>query len=324
MGGTIQCQRQDDGSALPTLSVQEMLASGTVVPLNVQTRLQEICRLSSAAMGWRDLISLVHEAEKHVDAGAVGVVVTLGTDMLEECAFALDLMWARAEPLVVTAAMRSPEVPGSDGPANLRAAILVASNIRARTLGCVVVLNDEIHAAWQITKSMTANPAAFRSRLSGPIGTVIEDRVRVISTPMQRPHISAPLNSALPPVALVKVTLDDDGRVLDLLLGAGYVGAVIEVAGGGSVPPAWAVRLRSLTAQIPVVFASRVGEGPTLLGTYGGVGAERDLLDAGLLPAGMLDGLKARILLQLMLSQKFEMEQIGSVFKAFDEPIYSQ
>ena len=124
-----------------------------------------------------DLIELAAEIEGRIDAGAVGVVVTQGTDTIEETSFVLDLLVNRDAPVVVTGAMRNPTLPGAEGPANLLASVGVATAEAARGLGAVVVLNDEIHAARFVQKSHTSNLATFRSPLAGPIGYVFEYNV---------------------------------------------------------------------------------------------------------------------------------------------------
>jgi L-asparaginase len=109
--------------------------------------------------------------------GVDGVVVTQGTDNIEETAFAFDLLVDDERPVVVTAAMRNPSLSGADGPANVRAAVAVAVSPFARGMGCLVVMNDEIHAARFVRKMHASSLSAFTSPQCGPIGVVIEDRV---------------------------------------------------------------------------------------------------------------------------------------------------
>ena len=115
-----------------------------------------------------DLISVAEAIEARIDEGAAGVVVTQGTDTIEETSFVLDLLVDREAPVVVTGAMRNPTLPGAEGPANLLASVRVASHECARGVGTMVVLNDEIHAGRFVQKTHTSNPATFRSPLAGP------------------------------------------------------------------------------------------------------------------------------------------------------------
>ncbi len=327
LGGTIQCERAADGSLLPAEGLRaDLLRPG--VPDGLAVTSHQVHSSPSAALDLAAVLDVLDCAVRQVRDGAVGVVVTTGTDMLDEVAFALDLLWAHREPLVVTGALRAPSVPGADGPANLRDALLVACSASAAGLGCVVVLGGETHTAWQVRKAHTGVPSAFRSPAGGPIGEVTEDLVRMHSRPMDRPQLPHPRRLQhsgpvdIPPVALVTAALGDDGRLLSALPGLGYRGVVLQGSGGGSVPPAWHEPLASLTREIPVVYTSRTGAGAVLQRTYGGPGSERDLLALGAQPGGLLDGVKARILLQLLLAGGADEQTCRSAFTAFDAPTH--
>ena len=276
-------------------------------------------QLPGAHLGIEDVIALSTEVARHLDSGANGVVVPQGTDTLEEVAFALDLLRDRDEPVVVTGAMRNPTLPGADGPANLMAAVRVAASPLARGLGTLVVFNDEIHAARYVQKSHTTSTAAFRSSLGGPLGYVVEGRVRITNRPSPHPRLEWEPHAPVPvvPVALLTVSLGDDGRLIDLVGQAGYGGLVIEAFGAGHVHVPVAYRLKELAAAMPVVLASRTRAGETLRHTYDFRGSEKDLLASGLIGAGPLDGPKARILLSLLLSMGATREQIVSTFAAW-------
>ena len=101
------------------------------------------------------------------------------------------------------------------------------------------------------------------------------------------------------------------------LVALGYRGLVIEAAGGGSVPPTWATPLGMLAREIPVLYATRTGVGPALRSTYGGTGAEIDLQNRGLIPAGTLDGLKARVLLTVLLAAGADEEEIRHALEGY-------
>lgn len=216
--------------------------------------------------------------------------------------------------MVVTGAMRNPSLPGADGPANLLAAARVAASDVARGLGTLVVLNDEIHAARYVQKTHTSNPGAFRSPLAGPIGWISEGIPRIAMRPAASHHLVVSTETRPRPVALLSVTLGDDGRLLRAVGDLGYVGLVIEGLGGGHVP-AWMVPdLARLAGTMPVVLASRTRRGESPRRTYGFPGSETDLLGRGLIGAGSLDGPKARLLLSLLLRTGAERPEIVKTF----------
>jgi L-asparaginase len=249
-----------------------------------------------------------------LQGGAAGVVVTMGTDTVEEMAFALDLLVDRDEPIVVTGAMRNPTLPGADGPANLLASVRVAASPSAAGLGTMVVFNDEIHAARYVRKGHTTSPAAFRSPSAGPLGWIVEARVRIAFRLPHRHHVECPLLAKDRQVALLSAVLGDDGRLLGLVAQAGYEGLVVEAFGGGHVPDAWVDKLEGLAAEMPVLLASRTGAGEMLRETYGFRGSESDLLARGLISAGQLDGHKARVLLALLLRAGAGRDRIAAEF----------
>jgi L-asparaginase len=277
--------------------------------------------LASAELNATRLVALNEQLGPLIDAGACGAVITTGTDTLEEAAFVLDLLWDRDEPLVVVGAMRHGALPGSDGPANLRDALRVAAHPRARGHGVLVTMSGQIHHAWQVRKSHTGMPSSFQSAVSGPAGSVQEETVRMTATSViDRPRFTLGASAAIPPVALIRAALGDDGRLLGTIGALGYRGLVIEAMGGGSVPPTWAPKLQELVVRMPVAYSPRTFAGPTLRSTYGGAGAELDLRRMGILPTGLLDGLKSRLLLGLLLATAAEPDAMTRAFTMFDFP----
>lgn len=303
LGGTIAAVARRGALGVVPTSDSPLLTERLAVPgLHLDIDEHSVGHLPSAATDFGTLRQVLNHAERAAEQGVDGVVITSGTDMLEEVAFALDLQWTRTVPMVITGAMRHPGLSGPDGTANLLAALRVVADPRSRDLGCVVVMNDRIHAPCQLQKRHSTNVDAFVSALAGPLGEVSEGTVRLFSRPLLGPTVRVSDNADFGPVALIRPGLGDDGRLLDCLLDLGYRGLVVEAAGGGSVPPAWMRTLEQLAGQIPVIYASRTAAGPALRSTYGGPGGEIDLQEKGLIPAGLLDGLKARVLLTLLLA----------------------
>jgi len=300
LGGTITMVPSEAGGIAPKLGAAELVASVPELGEVAEIEAHSPYRLPSPSLGPDHLVEVAKRIEDGFAAGFDGAVVIQGTDTLEESAFLLDLLVADDKPVVVTGAMRGADAPGADGPANLLAAARVAASPEARGLGTLAVLNYDIHAARFVQKSHTALPSAFASPLSGPIGVVAEGRPRIYS---RVPRITGLPSYGGPPrpVALLKWAMGDDGRLLGTLPGLGYAGAVIEGMGAGHVPAEAAALLGELALRMPVVLATRSMTGPVFTKTYGYAGSEIDLLGRGLIPAGFLSGLKARLLLGLAL-----------------------
>jgi L-asparaginase len=315
LGGTISST--GEGGVTPTLTGEDLVSDVPEISEVAEVSATSFRQASSGELTLDALAELAGEIEASLDDGASGAVITQGTDTIEETSFVLDVLVERDEPLVVTGAMRNPTLPGADGPANLLAAVNVASSAAARGLGTVVVFNDEIHAARFVRKTHTQSPATFRSEAAGPMGWVAEGRVSVAVRPVGRRNIRLARDGGDRPVALFTAALGDDGRMLDEVRRFGYAGLVIEAMGGGHVPEVMVERLEKLAEAMPVVLASRTGSGEVLRNTYGFPGSEMDLIKRGLIPAGMLDGLKARLLLSLLLRAGADEKEIRA---AFEEP----
>ncbi|MGH8616383.1 MAG: asparaginase [Burkholderiales bacterium] len=299
LGGTITMVPSAAGGITPKLGAAELVASVPALGEVAEIDAQSPFRLPSPSLTTGNLVDVAAAINKGFAAGFDGAVVIQGTDTIEESAFLLDLLVDSDKPVVITGAMRGADAPGADGPANLLSAAIVAAAPESRGLGTLAVLNYDIHAARFVQKSHTALPSAFLSPLVGTIGTVIERRaqfyVRVARNPVLPATAGAPA-----PIALVKVPMGDDGRLLNALPGLGYAGVVIEGMGAGHVHADVAPIVGEVAKKIPVVLASRAMTGPVFTNTYGYPGAEIDLIKRGVVTAGYLSGLKARLLLGLV------------------------
>jgi L-asparaginase len=266
--------------------------------------IQDVEKVPSPNLTASTMLDVVDAASKAVADGATGVVVTQGTDNLEEAAFLVDQVWPHPQPFVLTGAMRNPTLAGPDGPANLLAAVRVSCSREARDLGALVVFKEEIHAARWVRKTHSTSTATFVSPNTGPIGHVVEDRVRVLTRPLRLDGVhgrAEPAGLDATRVALYTVTMDDDGLLLQGLADT-HQGLVVAGFGVGHVPSALAPVLGELAAVMPVVLTSRTGGGSVLRNTYKSVGSESDLLQRGLIAGGFLDPYKARVLLRLLLA----------------------
>jgi L-asparaginase len=311
LGGTITMVQNASGGIAPKLGASELIASVPALAGVAEIEAHSPFRLPSPSLTLENLVEAARLITAGFAAGHDGAVVIQGTDTIEESAFLLDLLVDSEKPVVVTGAMRGADAPGADGPANLLAAARVAASPEARGLGTLAVLNDEIHAARFVQKSHTALTSAFQSPLAGPLGVVAEERVRFFTRVLPTPRLPI-ADGPLPPVALIKCAMGDDGRLLSVLPDLGYAGMVLEGMGAGHVLASVAPLVGEVARRIPVVLASRLTTGPVFTRTYGYDGAEIDLIKRGLVPAGALSGLKARVLLSLILRQGG-----GSVAEAF-------
>jgi L-asparaginase len=320
LGGTIASAAGPGEAATVQLTghdlVRALPQAAAVADLDVHT----VATVPSGDLRLADVHELAARVGKAVQAGAHGVVVTQGTDTLEETSYAFDLLTAFDVPVVFTGAMRNASLPGPDGPANLLAAIGVAASPRARGLGTVVVFNDEIHGARHVRKRHTSSTAAFGSPLTGPLGHVTEGRVRILVRPSGRLRVHVPAGTADASVAQVVVSFDDDGRLIGAVPSLGYRGLVVAAFGGGHAPSRLVPILADVAGQIPVVLASRTNAGEVLTGSYAYPGSETDLISRGLIPGGSLDAAHAAVLLRLLLMAGVKPGDLPTWFERASDP----
>jgi L-asparaginase len=309
LGGTIGMTGHG-GGVVSRLTASDVVTSvPQLAELDVELDPRNFRSLPSASLSFDDVIELVTAAAAlDVD----GIVVVQGTDTLEETAYLIDLLWPHETPVVVTGAMRNPSMAGSDGGANLLAAVQVAAGTDFRGLGALVVLNDQIHAARFVRKTHSTSTSTFASPNAGPLGLMVEGRPVRLTSVGRRP-VHHPTRSPDATVPVYPVCLDDDGWAISRAP-AGLDGLVVAGLGVGHVPEALGRTLVDLAAAIPVVLTSRTGAGPVLSRTYGFVGSETFLLDGGLVSGGLLDPYKARVLLKLALACDYGTEQIRTAF----------
>jgi L-asparaginase len=317
LGGTIAMSRRtESGLVVPELTAEQLMSDVPGLPDGVAIKTKTVVNRPGASLTIANLVELLQVAREAVDAGALGIVVTQGTDTMEETSFVLDLLWNRSAPLVMTGAMRNPTQAGADGAANLLAAVAVAASDTCRDLGCLVVMNDVIHAARYVRKEHSSSPAAFVSPSAGPLGAVVEGHAVTRLIPA-RPSLRLDEPTGVTArVALVEATLDDDGDLLCESLVESFDGLVIAGFGAGHLSETAASRAVAVAAVKPVILASRCGAGGSLRSTYGFVGSESYLLANGLISAGDLDARKARLLLLSLLSAGADRRAIGAAFNA--------
>ncbi len=312
-GGTIAMRRDDEaGGAVPLLRAADFAAA---LPPGLATpEMDEIVNLPSSHFTVETLL----EIRRHVLAAlarpeVAGVVITHGTDVMEETAYLLDLTVPGEKPILLTGAMRTASQLGYDGYANLAAAVRVAVEPAARGLGAAIVFNDEVHAARWVTKGHTLSTATFISPGWGPIGRVEGDRVIIARRLPRAPLVSDRLE---PRVALIKLAVGMTPDCLEDAVRRGVRGIVLEGLGGGRIPPWWLEPVRRAIEQgVAVVLASRC-PGGRVWDAYGYPGAVRDWLAMGCLPAEGLNGQKARIKLMVVLGAAQSLDEVAALWKS--------
>jgi L-asparaginase len=312
-GGTIAMQ--DDataGGAVPKLGAADFAAQ---LPADVPAlRTEEILNLPSSHFTLETLHTIRQRVVQLTEEPQVaGVVVTHGTDTMEETAYLLDLTVPGDKPVVLTGAMRTASDVGYDGHANLLGAVRVAAAPQSRGLGAVIVMNDEIHAACRATKTHTLSTATFQSLAWGPIGRVEGDAVIVDRRPERE---LLPWAGLEPHVPLLKLVVGMGPQPLEDVVARGARGIVIEALGGGRVPPWWLPAIEHARQRgLPVVIASRCPAG-RVWDAYGYPGACRSLAALGCLFAAGINGQKARIKLMVILAAARTTEQVTHLWAA--------
>lgn len=312
VGGTITMTGSGGGGVVPRLGAEALLAA---LPLASDICDIEAVTISKMPSPHMDLVSMVDIAaaiRRAREKGADGVVVVQGTDTLEETAFALELILGASGPVAVTGAMRNPSLPGSDGPANLDAAIRAVASDKLD--GVVVVMDGLIHAPRYVRKTHTSRGSAFESH-PVTLGEITDKGIvrfaHLDPFPFAFPAVLAPA-----PVALHVASMGDHGQLLSFVEAAGYRGLVIAGLGGGHVHPLMVPQLEQLATRMPVLVGSRTGSGTTLGTTYGYAGGEIDLLGRGITLTGWLAPVKARVALSLLLGAGGTSDEITAFFAA--------
>jgi len=304
-GGTIAMAAATPGAgagagagrgARPALDADALVAA--VPPLGELTGLQARTLLSAPGVHVTldDALRIARAARDEAARGR-GVVVTHGTDTLEETALLCDLLLDVEAPVVLTGAIRPASAPGADGPANLLDAVAAAGAPHTAGLGALVAFAGELHAARAARKVASATPHAFASPRTGPIGLVAEGRVELVARPVRPPALAPParLDGRVP---IAVTALGDDAEALRAVLATRPDALVLVTLGGGHVGPAVLAAVREATAGgLPVAAAVRPERGLLLHETYGFEGAEGDLREAGVLDAAALGAAGARIAL---------------------------
>lgn len=242
-----------------------------------------------------------------------GVVITHGTDTLEETAYLLDLLIKTSKPIVFLGAMRNSSELGYDGSSNLAAGLCTAISDNAKNKGVLVVMNNEVNAAAEVTKTNTLSLDTFKSPEFGPLGIVDNDEVIFHRNIISHQHINSDVLEER--VALIKTVPGMNSDIIDFYIDTNYKGIVIESLGRGNVPPTMIHGIkRAIDSNIPVVMVSRCPTG-RVLDSYGYEGGGKHLRELGVILGGNLPGQKIRIKLMLALGMTKDMNKIKEIIE---------
>jgi len=314
-GGTISMSIDpiQDG-AIPTLTGHEILAFVPSIPKMTEPELIDVSRLPGPHVTPELMWELSELVNRHLERPEIdGIVITHGTDTLEETAYMLDLRLTSQKPVVVVGALRNSSELSWDGPANLEGATRVVLDPVAAGQGVFVALNESVHAASEATKTDTQASGTFQSPIFGPLALIEQDRIfwrrRLTS---RRTVAGGPLE---PRVDMFTMYSGFDPRLLQYAIDSGAQGLVLEGTGRGNAPPAIMPALdRAREAAIPVVLATRCWHG-RVLDTYGYAGSGKDMRKRGVIFAGTVNGQKARVHLMLALGKTRSVPEIQSMLE---------
>ena len=314
-GGTISMTVDEKiGAAIPTLSGEQIMSMVTNIDKVAEVEVFNFAEIPGPHVTPEKMLELKNYVNNLLLRDDIcGVVITHGTDSLEETAFFLDLTITSIKPVIVTGAMRSSSELGYDGPSNLSAAVCTAISDKAVNKGVLVVLNTEVLLASEATKTNTLALNTFQSLSSGPLGVVDCNELILSKDKVRRTLIDT--NKVESKVALFKSGVGMDEDFIKFAADNGYKGIVIEAMGRGNIPPAMYEGVKyAREKDIPVVIVSRCHSG-RVFDSYGYLGSGRDLRNIGCIFGGELPGQKARIKLMLALGKTNNLEEIRDFFE---------
>lgn len=305
-------RKDQHGKAVPAVSGFDLLESIPNLREQTQWEIVDFSNVASCNMSPKKMLDLARIIETHFkDSSIKGVIITHGTDTLEETAYFLDLTIHDPRPIILTASQRDASEWDSDGPRNLRNAMLIAKNEQAVGRGVVIALNEEIHPARDVRKLHTSHVDAFNSGESGALGGI--DNEEVIWYRKPEPSVKFGIPQRLANVVICKVFTGMSPYILECLLNTSIDGLVIEAFGRGNLPPELMETIQQFIARkIPVVVTSRCLFGRTAP-TYGYPGGGADLERAGAWFASDLSTEKVRLIMSIALGLGMEPQELKEI-----------
>ncbi|MCL6654766.1 L-asparaginase [Agrobacterium rubi] len=315
-GGTIASQMNaTTGHVTAQIGGNDLRAALSGRLDGVDVVVDEFMTIGSFALTLQDAFALANRIKDHLANPKIdGVVVTHGTDTMEESAYMTDLLIDSEKPVVFTGAQRAADEPDADGPRNIADSVRIAASSVARGLGVLLCFEQEFHAARDVTKSHTSRTDTFISAEHGKLGEVDGDIVVLHRRPVIRDTI--PTGRVETDIEIVKLGIGSSDRYLRFLTEQGVGAVVIEGFGRGNAPPAvTAAAIDLVTSGVPVVITSRCQRG-RVKPIYGN-GGGKTLAEGGVIFAGDLSSQKARILLSLLMGAKFSDAEMAQKIEYF-------
>lgn len=311
-GGTIAMRKDESGKVVPAVSGHELLESLPELSKEADWGISDFSNVASCNMDPLQMRNLAIKIEKYFreDSLLKGIIITHGTDTLEETAYFLDVAIKDPRPVILTASQRDASESDSDGPRNLFNAMRIALNKRAINRGVVIALNEEIHAARDVRKLHTSHVEAFNSGDKGALGSIDTGEVIWHRKPEQTVKLGIP--PRLANVAICKAYTGMPKNTLRAMVQGETEALVIEAFGRGNLPPQLMQEIAEIVGNIPVVITSRCLFGRTAP-VYGYPGGGADLERIGAWFSGDLSTEKVRLFLSIALGQGMDREELKSI-----------
>ena len=297
-----------------TVTVDKLIAAVPEINKMATIKGEQISNIGSQEMNNEVWFKLANRVNELLTSGkADGIVITHGTDTMEETAYFLNLVVKSDKPIVMVGAMRNSGSLSADGPLNIYNAVNVAMCKKAVGKGVMVVMNDEIHAAREVTKTNTTAVDTFKSPNSGKIGTVFYGNVKFYMNPVRKHTVNSAFDitkiKELPRVDIIYSHSNDNPDFVNLAVKNGAKGIINAGMGNGNpFPSALEALGEAVKGGVVVVRDSRVGSGETTLN------GEVDDGKYGFLASDNLNAQKARVLLMLALTQTTDKAKIQEFF----------
>ncbi len=315
-GGTIAMEVDKNlHGAIPSLSPSEIIGALSGIDEFKNLEVYEFSRKPSPSITPRDMKDLADIVEDYLKRNDVlGVVIIHGTDVLEETAFYMNSVIKSKKPVVLTGSMKNASELGYDGLTNLVSSVKVCMSFYSIGKGTLVVMNDTINSATEVTKTHTMSLDTFKSVEFGPLGIIDQGEVIYYRNVTHKNNYD--FNNIInDDTYLFKVYAGMDGHFIDYLIDRNAKGIVLETLGRGNVPPMMLDSIdKAIELGIHIVLVSRCYSG-RVLDTYAYVGGGKDLTNRGCILGGNFNGQKARILLMLAISNNYSHNQIINLYK---------